>query len=420
MIIEFSITNFRSIHQKQVFSMAANAARSKADNVFEQPISNGEKVSLTKAAVIYGANASGKSNLVRGLQALQMLVTNLFPDIEEPIKSYKPFLFDTASAKAPTTFEIIFIARNKEKYRYEITFNQDEILKEMLFSYPKKQARNLFTRPFEKNEKDPNLHIGRLGKELGNKKYKVHKKLPLLSLFGVAQDYHTDISIVYSYFKEFVIFVSPHFYANPRLPQLENELEKNKLERLIRACDTQIQGLRIVESALTDSENSISRTHKDLLAKHIVFEQGKTVGLYELPFNEESLGTNRLLGLGQFILKALEKGHLIVFDELDSSLHPYVSRFLVKLFFNSTSNPNNAQLIFTTHEPSILDKDLLRADQIWFTEKTAQGATEFFSAQDFDGVREDMPFDKWYMEGKFGAVPHISEIESIFGNGKTH
>ncbi len=417
MIIEFSITNFRSIHQKQVFSMEANAARSKADNVFEQAISNGDKVCLTKAAVIYGANASGKSNFVQALSAFASLVTHSF-DIEEPISAYMPFLFDTSTVAAPTTFEMIFIVKNRDKFRYAITFNRDEILKEDLFAYPKKQARTLFTRPAGKNEKDPNLHIGRLGKELNYKKYEVHKKLPLLARFGVSHDYHTDISGVYSYFKELRIYSSFHFSKTLQIPPIHNELEKMKLERLVRACDTQIQGFRMVEKGRNGSEDKVRWMDKDLFAKHAVFEQGKNTGIHELPFKEESLGTNHLLRLGHALLRALEKGRLIVFDELDSSLHPYISRFLVKLFFNPMSNPNNAQLIFTTHEPSILDKDLLRADQIWFAEKTPQGATEFFSAQDFEGVREDMPFDKWYMEGKFGAVPHISEIEYIFGDGK--
>jgi AAA15 family ATPase/GTPase len=412
MIIEFSISNFRSIYQKQVFSMEANAAKSKADNLFEQLISNGDTVSLTKAAVIYGANASGKSNVIRAMDALKKLITEPAHDIEEPIQAYMPFQFDKAAENAPTVLEIIFIAKNKLKYRYSITFNQNEILKEELWAYPKKQARNLFTRPFEKSEKDPNLHIGRLGKDLGYKKYEIYRKLPLLAQFGKPQAYFKEISLVYSYFNELmVVDTDTSLMINPYLkPDFNTALEKSKLERLIRACDTQIQGFTMVEID--------SRKTKGLFSQHHLFEKGAIVASSYLPFKEESLGTHRLLGLGQLMLNTLEKGNVLIIDELDSSLHPYISRFLVKLFLNPTSNPKNAQLIFTTHEPSILDNDLLRADQIWFTEKTKEGATEFFSAQDFDGVREDIPFDKWYMAGKFGAVPHINEIEYIFGDGK--
>jgi AAA15 family ATPase/GTPase len=114
------------------------------------------------------------------------------------------------------------------------------------------------------------------------------------------------------------------------------------------------------------------------------------------------------------ILKALEKGETIIFDELDTSLHPRLSRFLVKLFLNPLSNPNNAQLIFTAHETNLLDKDMLRSDQIWFAEKNERGETLIYSAQDFEGVREDIPFDKWYLAGKFGAIPDIQDIQFIF------
>jgi hypothetical protein len=123
--------------------------------------------------------------------------------------------------------------------------------------------------------------------------------------------------------------------------------------------------------------------------------------------------------LGGLILKTLKTGGTIIFDELDTSLHPYVSRFLVLLFLDPMSNPHNAQLIFTTHEPTLMDRNLLRADQIWFADKSnPYGKTEIFSAQDFDGVREDIPFDKWYMAGKFGAIPQISEINFISSHAK--
>jgi AAA15 family ATPase/GTPase len=416
MIIEFSVTNFRSVHQKQVFSMEANNARSKADNIFEQTLTNGESVSLVKSAVIYGANASGKSNVIRSLEELKEFIVGANRiENDVPIPYYTPFKFNTQSIKTPTEFEVIFIAKNKEKYHYSLVFNEEEILKEELYHYPKKQKRNLFTRPFVKNEIDENLHIGRLSKELGYKKYEIHKKLPFLSLFGKAENYHTDISPVYTYFKVLEIWnVAESSFISVILRDLQKESYitlKTQIEKLVQICDTQIQSIRIDDIHKTFFDRSASSEHK-------IFEGHNEIGSSFLPFQEESHGTNRLVALGGLILKTLEKGGVIVFDELESSLHPYISRFLVRLFLNKNSNPHNAQLIFTSHDYHLMDKEIMRADQIWFAEKTEFGETEIFSAQDFDGVREDIPFDKWYMAGKFGAVPHINEIEFIFGDDK--
>ena len=418
--------------------MYASSALSKADNIFHQKILNGDSISLTKAAVIYGANASGKSNIIYALWELKKMITLADSiKIDESLSSYKPFLFNPNSANAQTDFEIIFIAKSTEKYRYLISFNKNEIIKEELFYYPQKIAETLFTRTNEKNEKDENLHNGYLGKEFNDKLYEVHKKLPLLSIFGNASNYHPNLSPVYTYFKDLEV----NNVTNQRLVSnlsdiIKSDLQKEdykwlelQLERLIRACDTQINGFKIdkeskIRNFEHNKEEKIIRVSRNeiLFGQHKIYVDQKDTGdLYPLPFNEESIGTNHLFALGGLILKALKEGKVIFFDELDSSLHPYISRFLLKLFLNPVSNPKNAQLIFTAHEPNLMDKNMLRADQIWFTEKTPQGETEFFSAQDFDGVREDIPFDKWYMEGKFGAVPHISEIDYIFGNGKeTH
>lgn len=435
MIIEFSITNFRSILTKQVFSTLASSARSKPDNIFETELNNGEKLTLFKSAVIYGANASGKSNIVNALWELRKLVIQAeLVKIDEPLSSFKPFLFNTISQSFPTEFEIIFIAKNNEKYRYYISFNHEEITKEELFYYPKKSKREIFTRLNNSFIEDPNIHIGELGKEFSNKKYKIHRKIPLLSIFGNASDYHPSISPIHIYFKDLEIHNATNSGSINRLSdyikadlQKENNIWlKQQLELLIRACDTQINSFEIDREHKVQSiekqgeENRYKVIRKEVVyAKHKIYDGPNESGYFhDLPLKDESTGTNRLFALGGLILMALKNGSVIFFDELDSSLHPFICRFLLKLFLNPVSNPKNAQLIFTSHDSSLMDKQMLRSDQIWFTEKTEQGETELFSAQDFKNVREDIPFDKWYMEGKFGAVPHIEEIAVIFNNEK--
>ncbi|NEP43038.1 MAG: ATP-binding protein, partial [Okeania sp. SIO2H7] len=150
---------------------------------------------------------------------------------------------------------------------------------------------------------------------------------------------------------------------------------------------------------------------------HKVYRDGLLDGDTQFNFLEqESVGTQILYALGGLILLVLEIGYVIIVDELDNSLHPKLCKFLIKLFHNPVSNPKNAQIIFATHETTLLDRELFRKDQIWFTEKDKYGATELFSAQDFEGVKDDVPFDEWYLQGKFGGEPNIKEIEFIFGD----
>ena len=150
---------------------------------------------------------------------------------------------------------------------------------------------------------------------------------------------------------------------------------------------------------------------------HKFDKKGKKVDLVLFDKQKnESDGTNKIIDLSGPIFDTLLHGNVLIIDELDAKLHPLITMSIVELFNSPESNPNNAQLIFATHEVTLLDRDLFRTDQIWFVEKNQFGETEFFSAQDFEGVREDVPFDKWYMAGKFGGLPKIEDIESIFIN----
>jgi AAA15 family ATPase/GTPase len=133
-----------------------------------------------------------------------------------------------------------------------------------------------------------------------------------------------------------------------------------------------------------------------------------------LSFDEESNGVKTLFSVGGRMLDALSKGETIFVDELETSLHPYLSKVLVSLFQNKRINKKNAQLIFTTHDTNLLDKTLFRKDQVWFAQKDEFGETDLYSLQDYSDVREDTPFDKWYLAGKFGGIPNIKSLENLF------
>ncbi len=434
MILEFSVTNFRSIREKQTFSMLAYGSQSKLDNTFEVELTNGDKIRLVKTAGIYGANSFGKSNLVNAFFNFINLIKNSSDNkVDEKINYYEPFLFNTASKISPTEFEISFIGNDQQKYSYIISFNDTEILSETLFYYPKKQKQNIFKR--EKNGNNL-VHKAKLGKKFGGKEYELYRNQLLLSKFG--DDIPNEhLANIFLYFNRIEIWNIDELRIAMLKDTIINELRKTKdasffarLNKLVsRIADTKIDTLvlpTIVRENLPtnlpeETKQKIMKSNKDLFARHWVYDENKNiVDFHDLPFREESRGTNFLFAMGGMILKTLKNGGIIIFDEFDMSLHPALSRFLITLFNHPISNYNKAQLIFVSHEPHILDKNYMRADQIWFADKNEFGETEIYSAQDFDGIREDIPFDKWYLSGKFGAVPNIndSDIQFIFEDEK--
>jgi hypothetical protein len=435
MILQFQITNFRSIRDSFEFTLEAESGQSKQENLFEVAVAGGQTLRLLKSAVIYGPNASGKSNFIRALFNLTEFIKRS-KDIraESPIPYYEPFVFDVASEQAPCQFSIEFLMPGEGayvRYRYQIEFNRQEILGEELDYYPKGQKQNLFKRIVDRDAPTV-LHTGRLGKNLGYKEYSLFKNQLFLSQFG-GDVPHEVLTGVYLYFNTIEVWNALDVNRISSLrEEIANELLApenhhllNRINKLLRIADTRINSISIEEDNKEDrpagtirgkTSGIPNRAGSKISASHTLYDKGVEVGVKELPLRQESAGTNVLFALGGIILKRLEKGGVLFFDELDNSLHPKLSKFLVRLFNNPVSNPRNAQLVVATHEVTLLDKEVFRKDQIWFCEKDKFGSTEIFSAKDFEGVRDDTPFDKWYMNGKFGGQPKIKELEFIFSN----
>ena len=417
MIVEFAIKNYRSIKDQMVFSLEGESGQAKVENTFEVTLPNNQKKKLLKSAVMYGPNASGKTNFIRGLFTLTNFIRySLRLSADQVIEYYEPFLFDTETEQAPTEFTLDFLLREGDiyvLYKYQISFNREEVLFEELTYYPKGQSHNLFTRTNERTNKSEAIHTGKLGKSLSYREIDLFRNQLLLSKFG--KDIPLDIlTNVYLYFNTVEVWNALDVIKISELrAEIAQELfsPENKkllvrLNKLIQIADTKIDSITI-----RDPNKS-----EEVFAQHAVYNGGKIVSTRSLSLSEESAGTNVLFALGGIILKRLELGGVLFFDELDNSLHPKLSKFLVRLFNNPISNPRNAQLVVATHEVTLLDKEVFRKDQIWFAEKNKQGATEYFCVKDFEGVRDNTPFDKWYMNGKFGGQPKIKEIEFIFSH----
>jgi uncharacterized protein len=420
MLIDFSVTNFRSIKEEQTLSMIADSSNRKNENTF-LPI-EGNKLRLLHSAAIYGANASGKSNILKALHRLISYIHDLNIDVDDNIPYYEPFELDKLCLNQPSVFKLNFILEGI-MYDYQIAFDSREVHYEQLDFYPKKRKSNLFIRT--KNEV-------KRGDSFQDKRYfstKALTKYPYLS--KVAREEHEQMQKIYEYLKTYNFFASNNTHYQSALLRHINQLLqrdeklKTRLDKLIRIADTHIEKINFEEVKLEfddevpeEIKNVIINDNKyEVFAVHKTFRDGVPEGETNFHFlHKESMGTITLYAIGALILSILNKGHVIVIDELDNSLHPRLCKFLIKLFHHPSTNPHNAQLIFASHETTLLDRELLRKDQIWFTEKNKYGETQLFSAQDFDKVKGDEPFDQWYMQGKFGGQPNIKEVEFIFGD----
>lgn len=434
MILEFAVENFRSIKDRQVFSMIAEPSKAKGENVFEALLPNGSSIRLLKTAVIYGANASGKSNFIQALSTLIRIIRYPVQGAGKPMSDYTPFLFSKESMNKPTTFELSFIFENI-KYEYKISY-AESILEEQLRYFPKGKSQLIFERIEIDN---PLIHKAKLGKNFGDKHIEVFANQLILSKFGFRTP-NEQLTPLFNYFNS---FSTNNTLSNTqsaskfqvqnisrRLSRPDQQFLFKRLEKLIKAADTKIEGLDVIQEEeeikrfrMIVNDDTVTRepvieniTSTKINSRHNFYENGQLVGIRSLDFDKESEGTKALFWRGGLILEKLHNGGVLIFDELDNSLHPKLVKFLVKLFTNPISNPNNTQLIFATHEVTLLDRDIFRTDQIWFAEKNEFGETEMFSVQDFNNIREDIPFDKWYMAGKFGGQPNIDEIDSIFNN----
>lgn len=421
MILQLKVKNYRSYKEETVFSLEANSSSHKIENVFE--ITNDKQKSrLLKTAIIYGANASGKSNVIRAFFGLRKFI--LFkPKVGDVIELYEPFKFDVVKKAEPCEFELTFVGPNNIKFIYKTAIVIDRVLEEELYYYPNGKKTTVFKRA--KYREGNRAQKGILGDRFGKKEINIFENQLILSKFGDDEP-HELLTDVFLYFRNIEIINATSenhkdFFLKKVSEEVYNDhLFKSKLAKLIKAADTKVNNFYITK---TDDENlsKLNSEAKKIADKnpyvlsgiHDLYDNDSVIGTETLPFSQESTGTQSIYFLGGKILKALELGNTLIVDELDTSLHPFITKMIVMLFQSQTTNPKNAQLIFTTHDVSLLDRDLIRRDQVWIAEKSDKGSTELYSLQDFD-VREDTPFEKWYLAGKFGGLPQIKSIESLF------
>lgn len=427
MLLNLHFENFRSFKAPVDLNLVAEGSKSKEQNVVLQRINKGsseDEERVLKLAVLYGANASGKSNLIRGVQEVLSFVCDTRVTAGDAIEAYTPFLFDTATNQKPVTFSVDFIGKNNVRFKYEISFGLNAVTAESLTWWPQGKPVTLLQREIKQTDQEL-IHKVKFRSNQKNHELDIFQNQAALSKFG-SEEADEMISSVFLYFNN-IVAVTPLQLNN--LSYQQNDLGQTisrdaslmmRLNELLRFADTGLKNLKVSQSEvylghIRAHDKRLVQNIYEIRATHPMFQDGKPISEEaSLPLAEESNGVKTLFTFGGLILKTLQEGGIIFVDELETSLHPYLSKVLVLLFQSERINKKNAQLIFTTHDTNLLDRTIFRKDQVWFAEKDEYGVSELYSLQDFPDVREDTPFDKWYLAGKFGGIPDIKSIESLF------
>ncbi len=394
MLIQFSVENYLSFKNKAVFSMLAGK-----DTEHPEAIGDvGGKDRFLKAGAIYGANASGKSNLLNAMWFMVSYVLNSHQKQLNLATGRMPFKFDPHTPEEPSSFEMIFI-HDQIKYAYGFSMNDKEVTNEYLYHYPHGRKALIFERSDTNKYRfttDVELQTSLKERNTGNKLY----------LSTAANWNYEKVIPVFNWFSS-CMFLNLNTYGQAYGTNAENLRDdeyRNRIAQMLRAADFGIHSLIIGEGNVSLS-GTLTGVYDNIEAVHrVIGADGKAFD-YALNMQEESRGTNTYLDLIGIAYRALESGGTLIADEIDVHLHPLLAEQIVSLFNSEKSNPKNAQLIFTTHNTNMMDLRILRRDQIWFTEKDEDtSASELFSLDEYS-VRKDAKVERNYLLGRYGAIP---------------
>lgn len=428
MLIQFTLENYKSFRQEAKFSLIASnydKDTREDENVFTTKKFG---LRLLRSAVMYGANASGKSKLIEGLGEMKNFILNSSKEsqIDEPIDVI-PFLLSTETENEPTSFEIIFIHEN-EMFRYGFQIDKKEVHSEWLYHKAITKEVEIFYRDYQTFDFHP-------------KRFKVKDLIendrirPNALLLSVAANWNDALAKkVIDWFKNFNIIsgLRDEGYSGYSMSRIQDN-KKNKLKTLkfLKDADLGIEDISVKKLALEDlpdgfpeelremiqiqmKENKQTDFFSDVNTYHKKYDKNNLLSsLVEFSLkDDESSGTNKIFSLSGPIIETLENGEILIVDELANKLHSNLSQKLIEIFNSKEHNPNNAQLIFNTHDTNLLSSSLFRRDQIWFIEKDMYGASSLFSLNDFktDTVRKEDDFEKRYLSGRYGATPYLSNF----------
>ena len=416
MLIEFSTENFMSIKDEVRLSLAAGPGKEHGDtHVIAPKLNEGVRsIPLVRSAAIYGANAAGKTNLIMALQTMRTIVVESGRSLDEhPIT---PFRFDPDSEARPTTFEVVAIA-DQMRFQYGFSATRDIVTEEWLYAWPRGRIQFWFERTTEAGSGAVKCKFG--DKLTGDKDVWRRATRPNALLLSTAMTLNSEqLRPVFEWFKNVLRVSGYGGWTNEFTVKWCRGDRKAEVIEFLRSADLAIDDVRV---DLEDFVPSMLPGDMPSELKHLMREQlseAKVVRVQmshetkhghavDLNLDVESDGTQKMFALAAPWLDSLDKGHVIVFDELHDNLHPALVRFLVDRFHSAEANTKGAQLVFTTHDTSILSQDVFRRDQIWFCERNARQETSLIPLTDFRPRRGVENLERSYLGGRYGAVPYI-------------
>jgi len=420
MLIEFSVANFRSLRDRQTFSLT----KAKGDELIEANTFRAEAANeydLLRSAAIYGPNAGGKTNFLQALRAMQKIVLNSAAKYQRGDKlPVTPFRLNPNTRDAPCEFEVTFIV-NQVRYQYGFSATEERIHEEWLFAYPKSRPQRWFGRMWDKQSQEP---VWELGNSLTGEKLLWQKSTRENALFlsTAVQLNSEQLQPVYDWFKTTLHMTDIDGWGPKFSASLCEKKEKSQVMEFLRAADLNIEDV-VIETEPFDIKklpDKMPENFKKALADELegkklldikTVHKGNEGDMVTFAFDDESHGTQKLFAFAGPWIDTLANGYVLFVDELHDNLHPRLVEFLVQLFHSSETNPKNAQLVFTTHETSILNQDVFRRDQIWFCEKGKDQATTLYPLTDFSPRKGRENLELAYLSGRYGALPYIRPLQ---------
>lgn len=422
MLLEFSVSNYRSIKALQTISFVATNSVSKYKEVDESNVFQATpKVRLLKTMAIYGANASGKSNFVQAIHAFRAIIFNSVAEQKMLPRFIEPFQLSTETEHQPTYFQIV-MKIDETIYRYGFEANQTEIVSEWLFGTPNEREVYYFKRDYQKLD-------------INKKQFAEASKLQGL-LEGKNPIFRPDallVSTLATFNNRLCLKIRDFMMNMNGISGLANVIVRNFADDLLEVSNEYLQkALHLLQSADIGITNMVIKSNEDTIHKQesLVRKPNKRVTTFHQKFDNqlnvidknisfdldtnESEGTRRIYELAPFIFLTLELGLPLIIDEFDARLHPKLSKQIIEIFNNPATNPKNAQLLVVTHDTNLLSSQLFRRDQILFVEKNKYGASLLYALAAFKGVRNDASFENDYLMGRYGAVPYLNQLISIF------
>jgi len=424
MIIEFKVTNYRSIKETQTLSMFKSKYYDDLEekNCFDSGV--GGLAKLLRTAVIYGPNAAGKSNLIRAIHFMQSFVLQSHKHQEGWRINVMPFVLSSDSRVKPSEFEVFFI-QDGVRYQYGFALNSERVTEEWLLAYPEGKQQRWFQRLYDEKTQKDSWYFG--SKFVGRKQlWQDSTRKNALFLSTAIQLNNEQLKPVFEWFRNrLAVILPPHnINLNFSINKCASEEGKAKIMEFMNAADLSISGINIELKKIpipispevlppNIPQELKERMVKDLHEKGVPLIRFQHLDDKNEPvffgFEDESDGTKKLFAFAGPWLDVMEKGRVLFIDELDTSLHPLLVRYLIETFHDSKTNPHNAQLIFITHNTSLLDVELFRRDQVWFMEKNQKNATTMYPLSDFR-ARKKEAIEKRYLQGRYGALPFIGDL----------